>query len=149
MAKFIFSLQNVLNVKVQMERLAKQDFSTARAALNREEEKLRKLHERKAHYEKKAVELLQGNLDVLEIEENKNAIVTMENLAIEQKRNVEMAEDNLEKARKALEDVMIERKTYETLKERAFENFKREVIRQEQKEVDELTSYTYGQKRQV
>ncbi|MBP5198108.1 MAG: flagellar export protein FliJ [Lachnospiraceae bacterium] len=149
MAKFVFPLQNVLNVKAQMERLAKQDFSSARAALNKEEEKLKKIHERKAYYENRAKELLQGTLDVLEIEANKNAIITMENLSLEQKRNVEIAEDNLEKARKALEDVMIERKTYETLKERAFENFKREVNRQEQKEVDELTSYTYGQKRQV
>lgn len=44
---------------------------------------------------------------------------------------------------------MKERKTQETLREKAFEEFMQEENRQESKTVDELTSYTYGRKRQV
>ena len=46
-----------------------------------------------------------------------------------------------------LEEVMKERKTYEKLREKSFEEFKAEVNHEESKEVDELTSYTYGQKK--
>ena len=38
-----------------------------------------------------------------------------------------------------------ERKTYEKLREKKFEEFKAEVFYEENKEVDELVSYTYHQ----
>ena len=41
----------------------------------------------------------------------------------------------------------IERKTHEQLREAAFEEFKKELAKEESKEVDELVSYTYGQRR--
>ena len=42
--------------------------------------------------------------------------------------------------------ITIDSDLLEKLKERAFEDFLRELSAQEAKEVDELTSYTYGQK---
>ena len=39
---------------------------------------------------------------------------------------------------------MKERKTYEKLKEKAFEQFKIEIEAQERKEVDELVSFRFG-----
>ena len=44
---------------------------------------------------------------------------------------------------------MQERKTHEKLSEEAFEDFKKEIGAQESKEVDELTSYTYGMRREA
>ena len=41
----------------------------------------------------------------------------------------------------------MERKTHETLKEKAFQQFLLDLKREESKEVDELTSYTYGQRK--
>ena len=40
---------------------------------------------------------------------------------------------------------MVERKTHEILKEKAFEGFKKELIKEESKEVDELVSFTHSQ----
>lgn len=48
-----------------------------------------------------------------------------------------------------LTEVMMERKTHETLREQAFQAFLQEENKAENKTVDELVSYTYGQKRQV
>jgi len=42
-----------------------------------------------------------------------------------------------------LNEVMMERKTHERLKEQAFEVFKQEMQYAENKEIDELVSYTY------
>ena len=39
---------------------------------------------------------------------------------------------------------MIERKTYEKLKENAFEDFKKEIEVAEQKEIDELVSFKFN-----
>ena len=43
---------------------------------------------------------------------------------------------------------MLERKTHEILRDRAFENFKKELAAQESKEIDELISYTFNKGRQ-
>ena len=54
-----------------------------------------------------------------------------------------VAEKNVEAARLKLNEVMMERKTHERLKEQAFEVFKQEMQYAENKEIDELVSYTY------
>lgn len=147
MARFRYSMQSILNIKLKMETQAKQEFSAARAALDEEEERLRALYDRKSGYEEMGVKLLSGTLKLREINENKMAIRCMEDYIERQQISVNMAEENLERAREKLTEVRMERKTHETLKEKAFEAFLMEEKRQESKEIDQLTSYTYGQRR--
>lgn len=146
MAKFRYSMQSILNIKLKLETQAKQEFSAARAALDEEEERLEALFERKSGYEREAEALLSGRLDLRKIEENKAAVRCMEDYIETQKRNVRAAEQKLEEARQKLAEVRMERKTHETLKEKAFQEFLMEEKRKESKEIDELTSYTYGQR---
>lgn len=149
MAKFRYSLQSILNIKEKMETMAKQDFSAAKLALDAENEKLAALFGRKSAYEEEGKRLRHGTLNVRDIEDNKNAILIMDQYIAQQRLQVKKAEEQLERAREALAEVMKERKMHESLREKAFENFMQEENRQEGKSVDELTSYTYGQKRQV
>lgn len=147
MAKFRYSMQSILNIKLKLETQAKQDFSAARIALDEEEERLQALADRKAGYEEETVALLSGTLNLRKIEENKAAIRCMDDYIETQQANVEAAERKLEAARVRLTEVRVERKTHETLREKAFEEFLAEEKRQESKEIDQLTSYTYGQRR--
>lgn len=149
MAKFHYSLQSILDIKLKMEEQARQAFSAARSRLDEEEEKLLLLQERKKFYEREAAELLTGHLHVKRIEENKEAILRMEEYISKQRLQVKEAEKALETEREKLSEVMKERKTHETLKDKALESFWQEESRRESKEIDELTSYTYGQKQQV
>lgn len=149
MAKFRYRLQNVLNIKLKMEDMAKQEFSTAKMLLDEEEEKLFGLQTRKREYEELARKLLNGVLNVREIETNQNAILTMDGYIAEQHVQVENARRKLENARERMKVAMQERKTQETLREKAFDEFVRELNRAESKVIDELTSYTYGQKQEV
>ena len=149
MARFRFSMQSILDVKYKLETQAKQAFAAAQAALNAQEEKLRALEARKAAYEERVRQLLEGNLRVLEIEENQAAIKTMERYIEAQKAEVELARRKTERARADMADAMRERKTYETLREKAFDEFLMEENRAEGKTVDELVSYTYGQKKRT
>lgn len=149
MARFRYRLQNVLNIKLKMEDMAKQEFSTARMLLDEEEEKLAGLRARKQEYEELARSLLNGVLNVREIETNQNAILTMDGFIAQQYIQVENARHKLENARERMKVAMQERKTQETLREKAFDEFVREENRAESKVIDELTSYTYGQKQEV
>jgi len=147
MARFRYSMQSILNIKLKMETQAKQEFSAARAALDEEVRRMAELIAQKAVYEAESIRLLSGTLDVRKIEENKAALLCMEDYIVKQQGQIAIAERKLERAREHLQEVMTERKTHETLKEKAFEEFLLEEKKQESKEVDELTSYTYGQRR--
>ncbi len=146
MAKFRYKMQSILDVKLKMETQAKQEFALAKLALDEEEEKLEALFQRKRGYEEEAERLLTGGLHVQDIRENKAALIKMDEYIKEQKVRIQIAEAAVERARLKLQEVMRERKTQETLREKAFEEFMREENRKESKEIDELTSYTYGQK---
>ncbi len=146
MAKFHYSMQSILDIKLKMEEQAKQEFSAAKAALDKEQARLDHLIRRREEYERKAESLLTGSLKLQEIEENRNAVLSMDGFIADQRLNVEAAERGLEQAREQLTEVMRERKTHENLKEKAFEQFLEDEKHREGKEVDELTSYVYGQR---
>lgn len=146
MAKFLYKMQNILEVKSKMEEQAKMEYAAVRIRLTEEEEKLDALQLRKAQYEQKARELLADVLDVQEIADNKAAIIRMGEFVEKQKITVRLTEEALEKARIKLQEFMQERKTHEKLREKAFDEFVKEENARESKEIDELVSYTYGLK---
>ena len=126
MAKFRYSLQNILNIKEKMETQAKQEFGMAQTALNVEIEHLERLKVRKREYEEESGGLLQGKLDLLAIEENKEALLKMDSLVAAQCIRVDKAKENVEAARERMTEAMKERKMHETLREKAFEAFLQE-----------------------
>lgn len=147
MAKFRYRMQSILNIKIQMEDQAKMELGRAQRRLNEEEERLERLYGRKNDYLEEGRRLRQDSLKVQELRDNEYALARMDEFIEQQKENVRYAERKVEEARQKLEEIMKERKGQERLREKAFEQFVLEVNAAESKEVDELTSYTYGQKR--
>lgn len=146
MAKFIYRMQSILNIKEKLEEQARMEFAQANMRLAAEEEKLQQLKDRKISYEEKGRQLQKDSLKVTDIIENQNAIERMKDFIAEQMLEVKRAEAAVEQARLALMEAMQESKTQHKLREKAFEEFMREENAREAKEIDELTSYTYGQK---
>ncbi|MDO4302819.1 MAG: flagellar export protein FliJ [Bacillota bacterium] len=146
MAKFIYRMQSILEIKVKLEEQAKTEFASAKMHLDEEEEKLRILTDRKADYEEQGRILRKDSLKVMEIMENKEAINRMEEFILFQQKRVIQAQEQLEDARMRLQEAMQESKTHERLREKAFEVFVHEENAKEAKEVDELTSYTHSRK---
>ena len=129
-----------------METQAKQHFGEAKRSLDLEEEVLAALYEQKEEIERHAVEVLQGDLDLHDIEDSQMSRIIIDQKITEQKMRVQRAEEALERARQELEEAVKERKTHEKLKEKQFDEFVQEENRAESKTIDELTTYTYGQK---
>lgn len=147
MSKFVYRMQNILNLKYKLEEQAKMEFAAARRRLTEEEEKLDLFYRRRDSYEEEGRRLREDTLEVLDILDNRNAILQMEEFIELQKIEVAKAEDALEVERQKLQEVMQERKVQEKLREKAFEAFMKEENAKESKEIDELVSYTYGQRR--
>lgn len=147
MAKFIYRMQSILNVKYQLETQAKMDFATAGVRLSEEEGKLRELMATKISLEAESLRLREGILDFRAIQENELDRQFHEIKISNQKGEILKAKNALEKARVAMAEAMKERKIHETLREKAFQEFMAEENKAEGKAIDELTSYTYGQKK--
>lgn len=145
MAKFKYKLQSVLDIKEKLESQEKIAYGLATAKVLEEQEKLQKLMIQKAGYDKRARKLVKGDIDLLEIKSCRNAVDTMKTRIRGQMIELHRAQKQQEIVRERLNSVMIERKTYEKLREKKVDEFKQELLMEEKKEIDELVSYTFGQ----
>ena len=146
MAKFTYRMQGILNIQYQLENQAKMELGRAQMRLMEEEEKLQALFDRKEAYLEEGRKMRSDAVHVDELRDNRNAVLIMDEMIEVQKEQVALAEKEVEAARLKLQAVMQERKMHEKLKEKALEQFIYEENAAEGKAVDELTSYTYGQR---
>lgn len=144
MATFRYKMQNILDLKEKLETQAKTEFAEQSAKLREEELKLSRIYDDIKVYEEKIRSMNEQKLDILELKQCNNGIKIKKQQAKAQKRNIALAQKNLDIARGKLNQVMIDRKTQEILKDKAFEEFKRELEVAESKEVDEVVSFKYN-----
>jgi flagellar FliJ protein len=137
-------MENLLQVNKKLEDQAKIAYGMARLRLTKEEEKLEKMKLRKEAYENELRELWSAKLDLLKLKQCEQAIDVMKINIKQQNSVVKNAAHRLEIARIRLNDAMIERKTQERLKEKAWDAYMLEFDAEEQKEVDELNSFNYS-----
>ena len=136
MARFIFSMQNILNMKEKLEEQAKNNFAQANRSLQ-EALLMQKQCENR-------LEAGKQTLKVGQIRRREDDVEIFRMYLRQQILVVKQKEKEVEVAREHLNEAMKERKTFEKLKEKAFEKFVAEENQKEQKEVDELVSYRYG-----
>lgn len=146
MKKFSYRMQSLLDIAYKMEEQAKIGFSNAQAKVQEEERKLRDLRMKRMAYEQKMREAMEQSIDVKEIQLYKMGIDKTKDEIKNQVAQVQLAQRLLEEARAKVNEAMIERKTHEKLRERKFEEYMQEYNAEESKEIDQLVSYTFGQK---
>lgn len=144
MAKFVYRMQNILNIKQKLETQAQMAYSIANQKYLEEQKVLQQYLIRRVGYEKQLKEAMQGDLNLQEVAHARANVNDMKTIVRRQMIQVHTAEKAMEDARVALNEVMQERKVQEKLREKAFEEFKQELAAAETKEIDELVSYTYN-----
>ena len=144
MAKFKYSMQNILEIKMKLETQAKNEFSIANRKYQTEKDRLDELVLKRVGYETRLKESLCGELNIRDINNLKKDINSIKSAIRTQLSNVKKAEDELEIKRYALNELMKERKTQEKLRVKKFEEFQKEERDNESKEIDQLVSFTYN-----
>ena len=144
MAKFVYRLQNVLDLKLKLENQQKTNFSMAAAKINSEETKLTKLKKVLETYEQEYREKSIGHINVSELKFSRDSMEYAKEQIKLQEKNVDNAKKQLEIARFALNEAIKERKIFEKLREKALEEYRLEENSAELKEVDQLVSFTYN-----
>lgn len=143
MVKFKYNMQGILELKYRLEDQAKGAFALAKQRYEAELDTLAGYRREKQEYEDALRKLMMGNLDFREIQAARVGIVAKEDAIKKQRREVTRAEHEMEAASDKLKELMIDRKTHEALKEKAFEQYKKEAADEEMKETDELVSYRF------
>lgn len=147
MARFVYRMQSVLNIKQQTENQTKVEFGVAQAELNEQLEILENYIARKTRYLEEAEELRNDeSLKLQDILDNQYATAQMDVMIKHQAAVVQQYEQKVERVRVKLARNIQERKMQETLRDRAYAEFLEEQKQEEYKENDQRTSFTYGQR---
>lgn len=144
MAKFIYGMQNVLNIKERLETQAKTEYAQMSILLSQEEDAMRTLVARMRAYEDELRGTAGGRLNVFDMKRCNDSIRVIKDQIAQQAIRIKIAERNLDTARESLNTAMQERKIQDKLKEKAFEVFKQELNSSEKKEIDEVVSFNYN-----
>lgn len=148
MLKFRYSMQGILDLKYRLEDQARGVYAAAKQKYEEEQDKMDLLKQELLAYEAGLRELMLGTLDFQEIQSVKTGIIAKEDAIKKQKRAVMLAEHEMEAASEKLKELMVDRKTHETLKDKAFENYRLEMSGEEMKETDELVSYRFNNRQE-
>ena len=115
MAKFVYSMQNILDMKEKLERQEKNDYSRANVRLLEAQDELERLKDRQIEQEEKLRQNLKESMQVLQIKEAENGVEVIKMYVKQQMLCVKQRERELEEARTRLALAMRERKTFEKL----------------------------------
>lgn len=144
MKKFRYSMQSLLVMKQKLEDQAKAAFAAAQQRLNEEEQCLVMMERKRQAYLDEKRDVMAGKLDVPKLNQLQMAVESMDEQIVHQKQAIKKAGLALRAAQERLVESMMERKTQERLRENAFEVYRQEMNAEEQKEIDERTSFQYG-----
>lgn len=147
MARFVYRMQSVLNIKQQTENQTKMEFGAAQAELNEQLDILNEYVTRKENYLREAEELRNSDhLKLQDILDNQYATAQMDVMIKHQAAVVSQYEAKVDKIRIKLTRNIQERKMQETLRDRAYAEYLEEEKQAEAKENDQRSSFTYAKK---
>lgn len=147
MARFVYRMQSVLNIKQKTEGQIKMEFAAAQAELNKQIDIFDEYVKRKEAYLVEGEELRNAEtLKLQDILDNQYATAQMDVMIASQAKVVAQHEEIVEKVRIRLTKAIQERKMQETLRERAYAEWIEEEKQEEAKENDQRTSFTYTQR---
>ena len=147
MARFVYSMQSVLNIKQKTESQTRMEFAVAQTELNKQLDILDEYVRRKEQYLREAEQLRnEESLKLQEILDNQYATAQMDVMIRQQSLVVKQYEERVNKVRIKLTRNIQERKMQETLRDRAYAEYLEEEKQEEAKENDQRSSFTYAQR---
>ncbi|MFZ3172773.1 MAG: flagellar export protein FliJ [Carboxydocellales bacterium] len=140
MKVFRFRLQTSLNVRYRQE---EQQKLVLKEKINHHEESIIELNQILARLENNYNRIRQlqlGNLNIRELEASNDFVIMLTAQVEQQKLEVEYRRKEVEDAREKLLEIVKARKILEKLKEKHFEEYRLEMLREEQRVIDEMAA---------
>ncbi len=140
MKAFKFTLQSPLNVKITLEKQHMAELASCEARIRMFREELEGLHQHlTSEREKYKQEVLEG-VKPADLQIWATGFRAINETIEKQKEKIEVAEDEKKRIQKRLLQVINERKTFEKLKEKQFEEYKLKVKAEDAAAIDDFLS---------
>ncbi len=138
MRRFVFSLQKVLDYRQRLEEQAIRHFAEAQRRLQAEQLLLAQLIQTRQDCLMRSERRHRLPIPMLEVEQT--YLSALEERIEQQVQRVAEAEEALEARRQELVEAQRERKALERLREKHYEQWRQELLRSEQKALDDLAT---------
>lgn len=145
MAKFKFSLQNVLKIKAQVEEMHKNNLSKATQQYFEQKNVISNIENDILRTVKMIENKEKERINVWQMKMHFDYINRLREVKEEQTKKLKIYEDEMNECRNKLIEAVKERKMFESLKEKEFSNFKHEQEKKEEQIIDGLVSFKYSQ----
>lgn len=143
MPKFDFRLNSVLRLKTQLEDNAKNNLAAATRVLTQREHYLNELKDaNEASFNKLNSETNSG-ISVNQVRNYNNYFTMMKSKIANQKENVNNAKKDVDIKRESLVKAVQERKILDKLKEKKYQEYTKELGKEDQVLIDELNSFKF------
>ncbi len=146
MKGFKFKLQTLLDVKEKIEEQKKVELGKANQKLDIEKNKLETFIQNKQNAIIQQRKMASNMVNVKLYTEYGHYIKKLDISIEQQRKQVQIEEKNVEKAKENLIAIIKERKAYEKLREKKLEEFRRDLLSKEQKSADEIVTYKHSKK---
>jgi len=144
MSKFNFKLQSVLDLKIQMEDNKKNEFGSAVKKLENEKKLLENIKLEKEENINAFSNELKNKAKVWTLRQINGYISLLEQKIEVQKENVNKASVIVDKKREELLEAVKERKIMDKLRDKEYDLFLKEQLKEEQKIIDEIISFKHS-----
>ncbi|WP_276206987.1 flagellar export protein FliJ [Natranaerobius trueperi] len=139
MKKFHFSLDRVLRVKEINEDKKKDEFQRAQKYKDQIEKQLNELKQSKESIIKELNDTQKNPVQIQYLKTYHNYLSSLDEQITNQSYKLQIAEKELKHVRQEWIDAKQEKRVLEKLKERHYQEFRKESLKQEQKVLDEMT----------
>ncbi|MBU0700796.1 flagellar export protein FliJ [bacterium] len=147
MARFDFKFQHILNIKKHKENLLQEELSQLKRSFQHEESVLWEIEDKTNECLFKIKELQAGIISIQKIMDYHNFLSGLNKDIAAQKNRLKHISTEIDDAISKLIHASQERKIFEKLRERKWDEFRLEVNKEEQEFMDEIASISYERKK--
>ncbi len=141
MTKFNYRLETLLNIKIQKDDLIKIKLAAELKKMEVEIQKLELLTYKNKKQINDYITLINTGVSVNKIRYCHGYICQLSKMIDQQKKNINIIAENVDKIRGELNIESQERKALEKLKEKKVEAYRKKILKEEQKRNDEIISF--------
>ncbi|MCG8687666.1 MAG: flagellar export protein FliJ [Desulfobacterales bacterium] len=140
MKRFQFKLESLLKYKHHLEQMARQEMAKAVSQVNACEHRIQTLLEERVTAADQLDSMVEEGVNARQFNLHRDFIVSVERTIRDERARKVKLEKVLDEKREILKKRTIDKKALERLRVRREEEYTREMIREEQKELDEISS---------
>jgi len=138
MKRFEFRLESLLRYKGHLEQTARREMAKAVAEVRRSEREIQSLGQDRSSSALRLESLVEKGMGAVEFKQHHSFLAAMDQMILDEKQHKRVLEKKMDKALAMLKKRTIDKKALERLREKRAKEYTREMLREEQKELDEI-----------